>query len=76
MVELDDLMAQVDIGDRLGTTKKAVNNWIARHEDFPPPLVKLGATPVYSWEAVKEWYISHFGIKKYRLQVRYAKEQS
>lgn len=66
MVDLDDLVDQVGIGGRLGIGRGAVNNWTVRYPDFPKPLARFGATPVYSWDAVVGWYISQFGMTKYK----------
>lgn len=69
-VELTDLIDQSRIAVRLGLTKTAVNNWSVRFTKFPAPLIRLGNTPVYSWRAVRDWYIKQFGMSRYREMAR------
>jgi hypothetical protein len=59
--DLDDLVAVTDLADIFGVGKPAISNWRARYQDFPRPLVAVsrGNTPLYSRQAVTDWYVRH-----------------
>jgi hypothetical protein len=64
-VELEQLVAQVDIAQRMHVSNRAVNNWTVRFNDFPKPIVRFGNTPVYYWPDVVQWHIATFGQKRH-----------
>jgi len=64
---LDDLVAGVDIADRLGVRPPAVSNWQVRYADFPAPVVRIGRgnLPIFSWEQVERWAKKTGKLKDY-----------
>ena len=53
----DDLVNANAIAERSGKTRQAVRLWTRgeRGKDFPPPVTKVGDSPVWSWASVAEW---------------------
>lgn len=54
-IETEQLVGVREIANIAGVSAPAVNNWIARHEDFPTPLARLQCGPVFYWPEVKQW---------------------
>lgn len=54
----DDLASQTDIAAMLDVTVWRMRNWIDRRERIgsPHPLMRIGATDVYSRQEWKDWY--------------------
>lgn len=63
--DLGDLVANVDIADRLGISPSAVVNWRNRHADFPHPVVVVARSmnPLFSWAEVKAWAIGRMAAQ-------------
>lgn len=45
----------VEIADRLGVSRKAVDAWRARGLDFPEPRGLVGGRPAWHWPDVLRW---------------------
>lgn len=45
----------VEIADRLGVTRKAVDAWRMRDLGFPEPRWTVGGRPAWEWEDVEAW---------------------
>ncbi len=54
--ELDDLTSAAELGRQFGVTRQAIDGWAKNNADFPAPLVRLGAWPIYSRRQVTEWH--------------------
>ena len=48
-------MTAGEIADRLGMSRRVVNNWRRRYPDFPQPTHEFGRVLVWSWEDVEAW---------------------
>ena len=53
--DLPELMGPGDLGALLGVRSNTVTTWATRHADFPPPVARVRAGPVYNTAAVLEW---------------------
>jgi predicted DNA-binding transcriptional regulator AlpA len=49
-----DLAGLAEVAEMLGTSRRHAIRWTQR-EDFPEPLAKLAATPVWRTDDVKAW---------------------
>jgi predicted DNA-binding transcriptional regulator AlpA len=45
----------VEIAERLGVTRKAVDAWRMRDLGFPEPRWTVGGRPAWEWEDVEAW---------------------
>jgi len=54
--DLDDLAGAGDLARLLGVSRATFCNWQKRYPDFPKPLVRLAAGPVFSREQVLKWH--------------------
>jgi len=45
----------VEIADRLGVTRSAVDRWRQRDIGFPAPTWTVGGRPAWAWQSVAEW---------------------
>ena len=45
----------VEIAERLGVTRKAVDQWRARGLGFPAPRWSVGGRPAWAWTDVEDW---------------------
>lgn len=51
----DDPVGVVEIADRLGVGRKAVDKWRQRDLGFPAPQWTVGGRPAWRWEDVERW---------------------
>ena len=51
----DELVGINEIADLAGVSRQAVANWRVRFADFPTPLAKLKAGPVFSRSQIRSW---------------------
>lgn len=53
-----DLAGIKELSDELGVPRQTICNWAAGRAriGFPVPLLRLGATPIWSRSVVKSWY--------------------
>lgn len=51
------LMSKADMAKRWGVSRQVVNNWEARHSDFPEPAIWVhdGSLPLYLEEDVMKY---------------------
>jgi hypothetical protein len=56
MWDLTDLVGQLDIAEIYRVQRATVANWITRYDDFPPELVRVSGTPIFSRAAVVAWH--------------------
>lgn len=52
---ITDPVGIVEICDRLGVTRSAVEAWRSRDLGFPSPTWTVGGRPAWSWADVVEW---------------------
>jgi len=45
----------VEIADRLGVTRSAVDAWRRRQVGFPDPAWTVGGRPAWDWAAIERW---------------------
>jgi hypothetical protein len=45
----------IEIAERLGVTRDAVNQWRKRDLGFPEPHWNVGGRPAWEWEDVEAW---------------------
>lgn len=50
-----DMVGVVEIADRLGVTRKAIDKWRMRGLGFPEPDWTVGGRPAWRWETVARW---------------------
>ncbi len=50
-----DLVGIAEVAEMAKISRQAVLNWTARNIDFPLPVLRLRATPVFSRKAVQAW---------------------
>jgi predicted nucleic acid-binding protein len=50
-----DLVSVSEISARAGRSINTVQSWRRRHADFPAPVARLGAGPIWNWPSVAEW---------------------
>lgn len=50
-----DLVSVSEISTRAGRSINTVQSWRRRHADFPAPVARLGAGPIWSWPSVADW---------------------
>jgi transcriptional regulator with XRE-family HTH domain len=57
-VSCDDIAGLAEVAEALGVSRQAVSNWAAGRSrpNFPAPLKKLRATPLYSLTEARQWY--------------------
>jgi len=74
-IEVDDLVSVTEIAQRLGLRRvQVVHTWIARYDDFPPPVKVLGEgggkeVRIWEWPDVVRWYEVHMLSKQVQGQV-------
>lgn len=56
MWDLADLVGPSEIAHLYATTRSTVSMWMARYEDFPAELIRIGGRPVYSKRQVVAWH--------------------
>lgn len=57
-VDADDLVAAVEIAQRLGVARpQVVYDWRRRHPDFPEPVAQVGNVSVWAWTDVEAWAV-------------------
>lgn len=65
-VDPADMAGVAELSEELGMSRQSICNWAAgraRH-DFPAPLFRLKATPVWSRAAVRQWFDGVEGATK------------
>lgn len=45
----------VEIAERLGVTRNAVDQWRARDLGFPEPRWTVGGRPAWDWDDIEAW---------------------
>jgi predicted nucleic acid-binding protein len=50
-----DLVSVSEIAARAGSSTNTVQSWRRRHRDFPAPVARLAAGPVWTWPDVARW---------------------
>lgn len=50
-----DPVGTIEIAERLGVTRDAVNQWRRRPLDFPEPQWTIGGRPAWEWADVEAW---------------------
>ena len=50
-----DLVSVAEIAARARRSVNTVQSWRRRHADFPVPVARLAAGPVWTWASVKWW---------------------
>jgi predicted nucleic acid-binding protein len=50
-----DLVSVTEIAGRARRSVNTVQSWRRRHPDFPMPVARLAARPVWEWPTVKAW---------------------
>lgn len=50
-----DPVGTIEIADRLGATRHAVNQWRRRPLSFPEPRWQVGGRPAWDWREVERW---------------------
>jgi hypothetical protein len=50
-----DPVGTIEIAERLGVTRDAVNQWRKRGLGFPEPRWAVGGRPAWEWEDVEAW---------------------
>lgn len=55
-----DMAGVAELAEDLGVSRQSICNWAAGRggTGFPAPLFKLRATPVWSRDAVRDWFAS------------------
>ena len=48
-------VGMVEICDRIGVTRSAVNQWRVGSEEFPQPKWTVGGRPAWNWPDVEKW---------------------
>jgi hypothetical protein len=58
VIDLDDVVGQAEVADRLGVRVQQVYMWEKRRAGtkFPERLTTLRMGPLYSWSAVQSWH--------------------
>lgn len=54
-VRIDRLAGLAELASLLNAKKQTVDNWKNRYDDFPKPVTKLEATPVWDSTKVLAW---------------------
>jgi predicted DNA-binding transcriptional regulator AlpA len=49
-----DLVGLAEVADLLGTSRRQAIRWTQR-EDFPEPIIRLRATPVWEEREIRRW---------------------
>lgn len=47
----------VEIAERCGVSRSAVDAWRARHDTFPAPCYTVGGRPAWEWAEVQAWAV-------------------
>lgn len=50
-----ELVGVAEVAARLGVKPGTIRQWQRRHADFPQPLARLAAGPVWNWEDFGAW---------------------
>ena len=50
-----DLVSVAEIATRAGRPVNTIQSWRRRHRDFPAPVARLAAGPIWSWPSVANW---------------------
>lgn len=58
--EITDLAGVTDLATYFEVTQSTISNWIARYEDFPAELCKIGGRKVFSYKQVARWHRETF----------------
>lgn len=53
-----DLVGTTEIAERAGVQPDTVRKWLARHRDFPRPILMLAMGQVWRWDDVYDWITS------------------
>jgi hypothetical protein len=58
-VAADDMAGTMELAEFFNVNRSTVSNWAVHRgsNGMPEPIVKLGATPVYSLREVAKWWI-------------------
>ena len=54
-IEQPDLVSVAEIAIRAGRPVNTIQSWRRRHPDFPAPVARLSAGPIWNWSAVADW---------------------
>jgi len=50
-----NLVSVAEIATRAGRPVNTIQSWRRRHRDFPSPVARLAAGPIWSWPSVADW---------------------
>ncbi len=67
---MDKLVQTVEVADRFGVTRRAVDQWLERHEGAPDPAQILHTGPVWDWDDWRAWGIQTGRLDKHGQPVR------
>ncbi len=56
-IKVDDLVGFAEVAELLNTRPQQLMKW-TKCEDFPEPLVRLRATPVWRRSDIRQWELS------------------
>jgi hypothetical protein len=62
-IDAEDLVSQTVIGQRVGRTRASISLLVSGKRGpggFPAPVTS-GATPLYSWAGVRDWFLANYG---------------
>ena len=60
---VDGMVGLAEVAELAGVSAAAVGNWRARFSDFPEPVAKLRAGPVFDGHQIRRWLRKHKGVR-------------
>jgi predicted nucleic acid-binding protein len=66
------LVSVTEIAQRAGRSINTVQSWRRRHRDFPPPVARLAAGPIWDWPSIAGWIAARStAVSERRAYARY-----